>query len=323
MQSSQAATPAPRRGTRAASQARPSARSRQATNLRPGNQKQLTALKHPQKVAFRCPLCGSAGANYAPRGDGQGWFVSCWACDVSGGEWLRLVAAEVGASGGGDLLANPAIHLAPYVIGSAGADSGRRAKLPSAGRVAGWASRLHSEAEPLEWLTEARGISFDVIEAARIGWDGDRLIFPMLWHGKVVAAKHRLPLDGAQMMAWPGRDRAWPLYPQPRCSGWVLLVAGELDALRARSAGLPAVSVTLGAGHWREEWTAALRGRRVVVCFDNNERAIARRRVRELRRGGVRATRLDLRKLGLDEPKGDLSDYLNNGGSIRGLRRAV
>ena len=109
-----------------------------------------------------------------------------------------------------------------------------------------------------------------------------------------------------------GKGRPWPLYPKPsRTAKWVLLVAGELDALRGRSANLPAVSVTLGAGHWRDAWTEQLRAyEEVIVCFDVNEELQAEHRVGVLQAAGLDARRLDLAALGLDDPKGDLSDYL-------------
>jgi hypothetical protein len=124
------------------------------------------------------------------------------------------------------------------------------------------------------------------------------------------------------MKCWPGKDRPWPLYPRvPREAGWVLLVAGELDALCGLSFALPAASVTLGAGHWRHAWTRALRPLPVVVCFDNGEHAFARRWVRELRAARIPASHLDLRTLGLTTAKGDLSDYLIAGGDPRRIER--
>jgi hypothetical protein len=192
--------------------------------------------------------------------------------------------------------------------------------------VGGWAQRLLASPEPLAYLTGERGLSLDVIGAARIGWDGKALTFPMFSAGELVGFKRRAPRAGAQMLNWPGSGRPWPLYPEPSPGArWVLLVAGELDALRALSAGLPATSVTLGAGYngdlW-DEWTDALRGRRVVVCFDNNETEQARECVSRLGEAGISARRLDLRALGLDSPKGDLSDYLNGGGDSARLRAA-
>jgi hypothetical protein len=176
----------------------------------------------------------------------------------------------------------------------------------------------------MAYLTDERGLTPDVIETLEIGWDGERLILPMRRGGVIVAYKTRLPRPGAQMRCCSGSGRPWPLYPEPDPDwSWLVLTAGEFDAARLLSAGLPACSVSLGAGAWRDEWMAALDGRRVVVVFDNNETALARRRASALRDAGLEARRLDLRTLGLTDAKGDVSDYLNTGGSARRLRRAA
>ena len=193
-----------------------------------------------------------------------------------------------------------------------------------------WHLRLICEPEPLAYLA-GRGVSKRELQNNWIGWDGERLTFPMFDAAReLVAFKTRLPKPGAQMRSWPGNGRPWPLYPAvDRRRGWALLVAGEFDALVACSAGLPASSVTLGAGYkgdrW-DEWTTELGGLRVVVCFDNNEQDQARERAAALREAGIRARRLDLRDLGLTTPKGDVSDYLAGGGEparLRGSRRRV
>lgn len=194
--------------------------------------------------------------------------------------------------------------------------------LPSAASVTGWHSRLleRQNSAALDYLTKRRRIALEVVKRYRIGWDGRRLIFPIAQLEDGWLVKTRLPVDRAQMKCWPGKGRPWPLYPDvPRELGGVVLVAGELDALRARSLPVPATSVTLGAGTWREEWTDELRGLHVGVCFDNNEAAEARDRVKKLREAGISAGRIDLRKLGVPGPNGDLSDFLNRNGDARRL----
>lgn len=229
-------------------------------------------------------------------------------------EWLAELGIEITPE---TLLTDPR----PALL-AAGAKARRNDRppppLPSLGLIGGWHSRLMEKQNvvALNYLL-GRGVSLEVIKRFRIGWDGTRLTFPM--RGRFV--KTRKPHDGAQMWTWPGKDRPWPLYPEvPRNAGWVLLVAGELDALAGISVGLPAVSVTLGAATWRDVWTEELDGLYIVVCFDNNETALARWRVKELHKAGIRARQLDLRTLGLNTPKGDLSDYLNSSGDPRQIK---
>jgi hypothetical protein len=255
------------------------------------------------------------------------WFVGCFstACGELGGAYLTALAEKVGAPSGAALKEDPARYLAalPSARRST-APAGEMPALPSDARFKGWARRLLSSPEPMAYLTDERGLTPDVIETLEIGWDGERLILPMRRGGVIVAYKTRLPRPGAQMRCCSGSGRPWPLYPEPDPDwSWLVLTAGEFDAARLLSAGLPACSVSLGAGAWRDEWMAALDGRRVVVVFDNNETALARRRASALRDAGLEARRLDLRTLGLTDAKGDVSDYLNTGGSARRLRRAA
>lgn len=279
-----------------------------------------------RSVAYYCPVCDGGGekkgkADLFIRDGIDDWLWWCAKCNngkgMSGHEYMVALERSTG------MFWSWLKAVGPEVAGFAvrELDSNDVPDLPSMGAILGWHSRLWSEPEPLDWLTERRGISRKVIEQARIGWDVGRrvLTFPMYHGGELVAYKTRGLWAGAQMVNCKGHGRPWPLYPAVRDvadhRGWVLLVAGELDALKARTAYLPGVSVTLGAGAWRDSWTEELRPYPVVVCFDNNERRQALNLVGELRRAGVQASRLDLRVLGLRTEKGDLSDYLNAGGS--------
>lgn len=267
---------------------------------------------------FSCPSCGRNALEVTrkPHRDGGGLttLIKCWNCDAR----LDDVHEATGISKQNLLGWPPPAELGSPVSRCRSTVSGEPPPLPSLGTVSGWHARLLEarSGEALDYLL-GRGISLEVVKRFRIGWDGDRLTFPM--RGELL--KTRPAVDGAQMKCWPGKDRTWPLYPEvSRDAGWVLVAAGELDALCGISVGLPAVSVTLGAGAWRDDWTEALRGLYVLVCFDNNETALSRQRASELRKAGIRARHLDLHVLGLTAPKGDLSDYLNSGGDPKRIK---
>jgi hypothetical protein len=282
------------------------------------------------RIEFGCPVCrgGNADATYKLGRDGQPrWFVGCKSIKCpDGAAYLDALGDALGVGAGRTPEALAGVVRARY---GRRRSRQRASPLPTREEIATAAHRLLEEPQPLRYLTDVRGLTLDVIAAHRIGWGTDWygrdcLTFPIFdATGSLVSVKVREPRSGDQMRAWPGCElRA--LYPQPERAWWTLvLVAGELDALRARAAGLPACSVTRGAGQWHDDWTAALRGRRVVVAFDNGEEDQARATVARLLAAGVRARRLDLRDLGLTDEKGDLSDYLNRGGSIAKLRRAM
>jgi hypothetical protein len=272
-----------------------------------------------ERIPYDCGGCNhEADATFRtdPYTGRPRWFIGSFSSRCPGKadclelvcEWLAGLGIDVTAV---DLLGDPRSAL--YAAGGKRKQQGAESPpLPTLGQIGGWHSRFleQQNSAALNYLL-GRGISLEIVKRFKVGWDGRFLTFPM----RGCFLKRREPRDGAQMMNWPGKDRPWPLYPGvSRDAGWVPLVAGELDALCALSAGLPAASVTLGAGTWCDAWTHELRGLRVVVCFDNNESELAERRVGELQAAGIRARHLDLRTLGVLTPKGDLSDYLNAGG---------
>lgn len=280
-----------------------------------------------ERIRYECPFCGRPDANASFRLNRYGsmeWFIRCWTPGCQGNHLPALAEAF-----GVDRYASKEQIVAALVTASPRGTRHRRARepkpLPSLARVADWTRALLASGAPLRYLTERRQLALDVIEAARVGWDGHALVFPMLRRGEVVALKRRAPRNGAQMLKPSGSGVwEWPLYPEPeRAFGWTYLVEGELDALRLRSAGIPAASITGGVDHWRKEWADDLRGLRVVVAFDLGFENRACERAGQLRAAGVTADWLGLRRLGLRERNADLSDYLNGGGDPARLRRRV
>lgn len=313
---------------------RPTSEAPRTSRKRKGPRTEVVTVTRGRRVEFKCEVCGntSGAANYCYRTDAYGQaraFVECYSCEAEGiprNEWPALVAEAVGAPGGHAIIAHPERWLTPLTGEQrrrAGAESGR---LPSVGAIEGCASVLFTDEgrRALRWLTRTRGLTLEVIKAERIGFDRARrvLVFPMFRRGELVAAKQRA---AAGNMRWYAgcRKNSWPLYPEPEPGAWTLLTEGELDALRARSAGLPATSITGGVSTWKDEWPDDLAGLRVVVCFDVGAEEHAKAVVRKLQESGIRARRLDLRRLGLRKRGADLSDYLNGGGSAAAIRKAA
>jgi len=141
------------------------------------------------------------------------------------------------------------------------------------------ASLLHDEEgeQALSWL-KARGISDEVIEAYKLGVRGTRIAIPVRdMAGRIVNVRlHSWTGQKGKVISWKGeegQDFGKPrLFPVDQLSNdTILLVEGELDALAAISAGVPAISGTGGAQTWRSEWTSCLKYKNVIVCYDNDE----------------------------------------------------
>jgi hypothetical protein len=165
-------------------------------------------------------------------------------------------------------------------------------------------------------LLELRGWTPEAIERLDLGFDGERVTFPVYdQSGERIGFTRYRPNGQPKMKADPGTARQ--LFPPPEgiaddeLVGLLWLVEGEPDTVRMWSIGLPAVGVP-GAQNWRDEWAPRFSGRhvRVLVCFDCDAagRANAARTARALVAAGLDARVLDL---DLDRDDGyDLSDFL-------------
>lgn len=102
----------------------------------------------------------------------------------------------------------------------------------------------------------------------------------------------------------------------------VFIVEGEKDADHLASVGLVATTNVGGAGKWRDEYNDALRGRRVCILPDNDEagRKHAASVARSLYEVAESVQIISLPNLA---PKGDVSDWLEAGGSIEQLKAMV
>jgi hypothetical protein len=102
----------------------------------------------------------------------------------------------------------------------------------------------------------------------------------------------------------------------------VFVVEGEKDVDRLRDLGLVATCNPMGAGKWRDGYAAALQGRHVAVLLDNDRagRDHARAGARSVAPRAAQAKVVDLPGL---PPKGDVSDFLDAGGTADDLRRLV
>lgn len=162
---------------------------------------------------------------------------------------------------------------------TAGASKTKR-PIPTPMQLAGWTAALLADPERMAWLLDVRGLTADTVKARGLGWnaaappDGRYVIPCRDQAGTLYDCRMYDPgnEDGRKYLWWRGS--------QPDLYGaeilatetdWVLLVEGELDQALARQDELPALTHSGGADTWRLEWSKALAGRHVVICYDNDK----------------------------------------------------
>lgn len=102
----------------------------------------------------------------------------------------------------------------------------------------------------------------------------------------------------------------------------ILIGEGEKDVDRLAEMGLVATCNPCGAGKWRDDYNESLRGRKVAILPDNDEpgRSHAAQVAASLH--GIAASVKVIELPGLPD-KGDVSDWLDNGGNLSKLRTLV
>ena len=95
--------------------------------------------------------------------------------------------------------------------------------------------------------------------------------------------------------------------PDVVASDYVWILEGEKDADNVAQFGLTATTNAMGALKWRESYTAALRGKRVILCGDNDEPG---KKHMDAVEKAVAPVALSTRRVHVPAPFKDLSEYL-------------
>jgi hypothetical protein len=277
-----------------------------------------------------CPVGrGGSGCALVVRSRPGGWTVHCRSatCEADSSEWLREVAAIVGAPGGYAVLQDPLKWLSDYLEAETRTDR-EPEQLPSLASIHGRASRLFSDAA-IDWLMDERKLTSDTIGEYGLGWESEppAFTFPIYAAGELVNVVRRpLPhISGPKYVAMRGRDQhngGVQIYPNVPRKGPILLVEGLLDALLGRQEGLPAITSTHGVNTFLEEWLPLMRGRRVAVMYDVGAEKVMHNRVAQLRAAGSDAWGVRLRLLLRGDGK-DLSDHFMCGGTAQELKDLI
>ena len=143
--------------------------------------------------------------------------------------------------------------------------------------------------------------------------------------------RYRSPKDFRQRRPLPNGQYEWNLrgiepvlYRLPELiaadpAETIFIVEGEKDSDALAAAGLTATTNAGGAGKWRSRYGESLRGRRVAIVPDNDQKGRDHARQVALSLCGVAASVKIVELPGLP-PKGDASDFLGAGGTADRLR---
>lgn len=192
-------------------------------------------------------------------------------------------------------------------------------------RMAEWHDRLFANEAVCQRIYELKGWESEVLEGLGIGFDGERLVFPVRdAEGNLIAAIRYFPGDRKKDV--PKAIAVGPrgLFPAPESvdSNTIWLVEGEPDAITAHAMWLPGVAVP-GASVTPGDWMKRLSGRKVVICFDCDHagRQAANRIARPLTQFAAEVKVIDMDPTRADGF--DLTDWYRQGRQRKTLEEMV
>lgn len=191
-------------------------------------------------------------------------------------------------------------------------------KLPGERQLKKWRQALADSPKIVARLTELRAWTPYGMCRCGLGWDGERVTFPVRNHRlKIVGVVRYLPGGRTKSLALSGSKRM--LFPAPEVTNrrrTLFVVEGEPDAVAVWSTGQQAVAIP-GTGSWRSDWMTRLMGRRVVVLADCDPQG--RELARKVARDVPQARWVDLEP-GRDDGY-DIGDIVREAAGEGGLRQ--
>lgn len=156
--------------------------------------------------------------------------------------------------------------------GLAREDKPQAPKIGGLRQITRWVDDLWAQPRLIKRLEQVKGWTPYAIQRCALGWDGERITFPIRKgygkNTKIVGLVRYLPGADDKMISAPGTRR--DLFPQPELmvrDRPLFVVEGEPDAVSVRSAGHQAVAVP-GVKSWRAEMAIRLSNRKLIVLCD-------------------------------------------------------
>lgn len=280
-------------------------------------QKKRTASATQGLLVLDCPACSTGTLRVQP-----GHTVrSVWVCSRCGGG--SALHDEIEAATG---VPRWRYLDAPYALGlpvRSGRANRKPAPLPSPADLRVMRQRLKRSPDVLKMMgRDGWGFSPDTITLAALGLtEAGEVAFPVFADGHlrqfVVRAR-----DGREpkYRSRAGHGAHW--YPAPPEGKTVLLAAGMKDALIARQNRCNAVSTTCGTSLPQRflDHLAANVERRVDVCYDVGEGAVAEKNARRIRAVGLKSSVVELP---MARDGADLVDWFREAGTAQDLKHVI
>ncbi|NIN69707.1 MAG: hypothetical protein GTO63_34495, partial [Anaerolineae bacterium] len=204
-----------------------------------------------------------------------------------------------------------------------GRSSGKPKEEITEAKVEGWAEALLSNREALAKLKAKRGLTTATIKDYQIGWDQDLRVYTIPirdQHGEICNLRRydiRVGPESDRRKIWSVEGMGTPtIFPTDQLDhDTILICEGEFDALLSIQNGIPSVTRTGTADHWKSEWSQYFRNKRVFICHDMDEKGQhANAKVAAALRGKTRSTTIVKLPYDVTEKHGlDLSDWFNEG----------
>lgn len=141
-------------------------------------------------------------------------------------------------------------------------------------RVSSWALVLAANGKVSRWIEKHRGANRFTMKMLRLGWDGERIVIPIInEYGLCINVRRYHPKNHPKMLSYKkgyGGVTLFPLDKYRISEDSVLLVEGEWDAILAWQMGYNVLTTTGGAGAWKPEFNKFFKGKDVVICYDND-----------------------------------------------------
>ncbi len=167
----------------------------------------------------------------------------------------------------------------------------------------------------LAQLESTRGIKIDIVKKYKLGFDSyhQRIVIPLTVNGVYTnLRKYKSNVKQGESKYIGVTDHNSPaLFPFDNLKeDKIYLMEGEMDCLLAIQLGLPAITVTGGAGSWNDAWTMYFADKEVVICYDIDE---AGRKGSQKVINKLKGTAKSIKNIELpikDPPNGDFTDYI-------------